>query len=58
LRREFLDGKVFDSIEDAQARLNVWVELPKSLLQWKSDRVDLDEAEREPGDVADLGPSG
>ena len=25
LRREFLDGKVFDSIEDAQAQLDVWV---------------------------------
>ena len=26
LRREFLDGKVFDSIDDAQAQLDVWVE--------------------------------
>ena len=26
LRREFLDGKVFDSIADAQAQLDVWVE--------------------------------
>jgi transposase InsO family protein len=26
LRREFLNGKVFDSIEDAQAQLDVWVE--------------------------------
>jgi len=25
LRREFLNGKVFDSIEDAQARLDAWV---------------------------------
>jgi transposase InsO family protein len=25
LRREFLDGEVFDSIEDAQAQLDVWV---------------------------------
>jgi transposase InsO family protein len=25
LRREFLDGKVFDTIADAQARLDVWV---------------------------------
>jgi transposase InsO family protein len=25
MRREFLDGKVFDSIEDAQAQLDVWV---------------------------------
>lgn len=25
LRREFLDGKVFDSIEDAQAQLDAWV---------------------------------
>ena len=25
LRREFLDGKVFDSIDDAQAQLDVWV---------------------------------
>jgi transposase InsO family protein len=25
LRREFLDGEVFDSIEDAQARLDAWV---------------------------------
>jgi transposase InsO family protein len=26
LRREFLGGKVFDSIADAQAQLDVWVE--------------------------------
>jgi hypothetical protein len=26
LRREFLDGKVFDSIADAQAQLDVWVQ--------------------------------
>ena len=26
LRREFLDGKVFDSIEDAQAQLDAWVD--------------------------------
>ena len=26
LRREFLDGKVFDSIQDAQAQLDAWVE--------------------------------
>ena len=26
LRREFMDGKVFDSIADAQAQLDVWVE--------------------------------
>ena len=25
LRREFLDGKVFDSIDDAQAQLDAWV---------------------------------
>lgn len=27
LRREFLDGKVFASLDDAQAQLDVWVEL-------------------------------
>ena len=26
LRREFLNGKVFDSVEDAQAQLDAWVE--------------------------------
>ncbi len=26
LRREFLNGKVFDSVDDAQAQLDVWVE--------------------------------
>ena len=58
LRREFLDGKLFDSITHAQAELDAWVEhynhdRPHQSLgmvpPWERFRL----AKTEPGDVAD-----
>jgi hypothetical protein len=65
LRREFLDGKVFESIEDAQAQLDAWLEFynhqrPHQSLggavPWERFKLAGEPATGAPGDAAAVEP--